>query len=65
MNLIEKAFDKPYTSYNLQFKLDVLNYMNEQGTSIRETAAIFNIQNHSTIVQWKKRFETNGIAALK
>ena len=27
--------------YPAQFKLDVLNYMNEHGTSIRETAAHF------------------------
>jgi len=37
-----------------QYKIDVLNYMIEQGTSIRETAAIFNIPSPSTIYQWKK-----------
>ena len=30
-----EAFEKRYTTYTLQFKLDVLNYMNEHGTSIR------------------------------
>lgn len=38
----DDAFEKRYTPYPPQFKLDVLNYMNEHGTSI-ETAAIFNI----------------------
>ena len=61
----EKAFEKSYTSYNLQFKLDVLNYMNEQGTSIRETAAIFNIPAPSTLFQWQKQLETQGIDALQ
>ena len=61
----EKAFNKGYTSYNLQYKLDVLNYMNEQGTSIRETAAIFNIPAPSTLFQWKRQLETQGIDALK
>ncbi|PEL07405.1 IS3 family transposase [Bacillus sp. AFS017336] len=60
----EKAFQKSYTSYNLQFKLDVLNYMNEQGTSIRETAAIFNIPTPSTLYQWKRQLETIGKDAL-
>lgn len=45
----ENAFNKPYTTYTTQFKLDVLNYIKETGTSIRETAAIFNIATHSTI----------------
>lgn len=39
----EVAFNKRYTSYSTQYKLDVLNFMNEQGTSVRETAAMFDI----------------------
>ena len=41
--MVIEAFEKRYTNYSAQFKLDVLNYMNEHGTSINETAAIFNI----------------------
>jgi transposase len=59
------AFIKPYTSYTVEFKLDVLNFMNETGTSIRETAAIFNIATHSTILKWQKSFELHGLDALK
>ncbi|MFC5650414.1 transposase [Paenibacillus solisilvae] len=29
----EKAFEKSYTAYSVPFKLDVLHYMNENGTS--------------------------------
>ena len=47
--MVIKAFKKRYTSYSAQFKLDVLNYMNEHGTSVRETAAIFNIATHTTL----------------
>ena len=61
----ESAFKKPYTSYTTEFKLDVLNYIKETGTSIRETAAIFNIATHSTIQKWLKSFELHGIDALK
>lgn len=41
--LVMDAFEKRYTPYPAQFRLDVLNYMNEHGKSIRKTAAIFNM----------------------
>ena len=61
----EKAFVKQYTSYTQQFKMDVLNFMTENGTSLDETAAIFNIPAPSTILAWKKQLETKGIDALQ
>ncbi|EEL48120.1 Transposase [Bacillus cereus Rock3-44] len=39
--------------------------MIENGTSLFETAAIFNIPAPSTIIVWKKQFETQGIDALQ
>lgn len=48
------AFIKRYTNYTQQFKLDVLNYMTEHGTSFVETAATFNISAPSTILVWKR-----------
>lgn len=51
----EDAFKKGYTSYSAQDKLDVLNHMNKHGTSVRETAAVFNIASHSTILSWQKK----------
>lgn len=61
----EDAFKKSYTSYPAQIKLDVLNYMKEFGTSVRETAAIFNIASHSTILSWQKSLELHGMDALQ
>ena len=61
----EAAFEKPYTSYTQEYKIDVLNYMNEKGTSIRETAAIFNILSPETLRKWKIAFETHGLDALQ
>jgi transposase len=61
----ENAFERRYTTYPAQFKLDVLNYMNEQGTSIRETAAIFNIPSYETLRKWKVAYETKGFDALE
>jgi len=60
-----EAFLKRYTNYTQQFKLDVLNFMIENGTSLFETAAIFNIPAHSTIIVWKKQLEAQGIDALQ
>ncbi|SFC43207.1 Transposase and inactivated derivatives [Bacillus sp. 491mf] len=60
-----KAFIKNYTTYSMQYKLDVLNYMSEHRTSIRETTAIFNLSTTKMIRTWKKQFESGGIEALE
>lgn len=60
-----EAFVKQYTNYTAQFKLDVLNYMIEQGTSLIETAALFNIAAPSTILTWRKQLELQGVDALQ
>jgi len=60
-----EAFVKQYTNYTAQFKLDVLNFMIENGTSLNETAAIFHIAAPSTIHVWRKQFETKGFDALQ
>ena len=61
----EKAFVKRYTNYTQQFKLDVLNFMTENGTSLDDTAAIFNISAPSSILGWKNQLETKGTDALQ
>ena len=61
----DNAFLKKYTNYSPQFKLDVLNFMIENGTSLNETAAIFGIAAPSTILQWRKQLETQGFDALQ
>jgi len=59
-----KAFEKSYTAYSLSFKLDVLNYMNEHGTSPNEAAVIFNISSHGIIRKWRNQFNEDGKDAL-
>lgn len=54
-----------YTNYSIEFKMDVLNYMDETGASLLETAARFNIPAPTTILQWKRSFEEQGIDALQ
>ncbi|SEG81519.1 Helix-turn-helix domain-containing protein [Bacillus sp. ok061] len=38
--------------------------MNEHGTSIRETAVLFNIPSYETLQKWKIAYETGGLDAL-
>lgn len=59
------AFTAGYTSYSVEFKMDVLNYMNEMGMSSIDTAAIFNISSSGLIRKWRLQFEQGGINALK
>ncbi|EEM86076.1 Tnp167A [Bacillus thuringiensis serovar pulsiensis BGSC 4CC1] len=61
----EKGYEKRYTTYSLQYKLGVLNYMDTQGTSIRETAAIFNISIYEVLRRWKVAYDSNGVDALR
>lgn len=47
------------------YKLDVIHYINEKGTSLRETADFFNIPSCETLRKWKVAYETEGFDALK
>jgi transposase len=60
-----EVFVRRYTNYTKAFKLDVLNYMTEHGTSLHETAAIFNIAASTSIRNWQKQFEALGEDALQ
>ncbi|WP_409264349.1 helix-turn-helix domain-containing protein, partial [Lysinibacillus irui] len=44
--------------------MNVLNYMNETGTSSVDTAALFNISSSGLIRGWKLKFEVGGYDAL-
>jgi len=61
----ESVFFKRYTNYTANFKLDVLNFMCDQGTSIFETAAIFNLPSDSILWNWKRDMEIKGWTALQ
>lgn len=61
----EKGFKKGYTSYSVGFKLDVLNFMNETGASLRETASTFNIPSPDTVYRWEQLLKTEGLDALE
>ena len=59
-----ETFLKSYTNYSADYKMNVLNYMNETGPSSRDTAALFNISSPGMIRNWKLKFEVGGYDAL-
>jgi transposase len=60
----ENGLVSSYTNHEIKFKIDVLNYMNEFGASINETAARFKLPSDYTVLRWKRQFESGGIDAL-
>jgi len=58
------VFEKSYTSYTAQFKMDVLNYMNENGVSSDKAAVIFKISSPKLIRKWRNQLNTLGVEAL-
>ncbi|MGE7920145.1 helix-turn-helix domain-containing protein [Viridibacillus sp. NPDC093762] len=59
-----ETFLKSYTKYSAEYKMNVLNYMNETGTSSINAAALFNISSPGMIRNWKMKFEIGGYDAL-
>ncbi|UPM55051.1 IS3 family transposase [Gottfriedia acidiceleris] len=59
-----EGLNSRYTNYSGEFKMNVLTYMNETGSSVLETAAAFNIPAPSTIFKWQSILEEKGVDAL-
>lgn len=55
---------KKIESYPVQFKLDVLSFMERTGSSVIETALQFGITNSAMISSWKKAYLEGGAEAL-
>jgi transposase len=53
-----------YSAYSLNFKLDVLNYMQSKHMSSHEVSAHFNIPSVSTVLKWQKLYTEGGVQAL-
>ncbi|MGG1576108.1 helix-turn-helix domain-containing protein, partial [Fictibacillus sp. NRS-1165] len=60
-----EGFQKSYTNYPIEFKMDVLHFMNDTGASTFETSSVFNIPSVSTVWNWKRLFDTGGVDALR
>ncbi|WP_291568899.1 MULTISPECIES: helix-turn-helix domain-containing protein [unclassified Clostridium] len=55
---------KSNSSYSVQFKVDVLNYMSRTEKSVQETANHYGLNNPTLINNWKIKWEKYGIIAL-
>jgi transposase len=60
----DKSFERRQAHYGVEVKLSVLQHMWENGLSINQTAAVFNIPNPDSIRTWAKRYGEGGSEAL-
>lgn len=51
--------------YDLDFKLEVLRRMQEEGLSCRQVAALFNIRRLDMVAEWNRLYAAHGAAALQ
>ncbi|GEQ34478.1 helix-turn-helix domain-containing protein [Marinilactibacillus psychrotolerans] len=51
--------------YPVHFKLDVLQFMKQTGSSYQEAANSFGIREYSMIANWNRAFNEDGIEGLK
>jgi len=51
-------------TYSGDFKIHVVEYMHQKSLSLKSTAALFGIQNHSTISKWERIYIEEGKEAL-
>jgi len=52
-------------NYSSQFKVQVLNWKNQNEASLPATALHFNLSSPSTIWQWQRKFDEMGIVGLE
>ncbi len=49
-----------FEHYSSDFKISVIEYMHSTGSSIRKTAAHFNIPSFSSVMKWEKLYNEQG-----
>ena len=58
------GLENRHGTYTGEFKIAVVEYMHDNGMSLRQTAAFFNIPSKSTIAIWEKIYYEQGKEAL-
>lgn len=56
---------KQYSRYDAQFKLNVLQRIDQDGLSDQQAAILFGIRGQNSIGEWKRLYHAGGINALK
>ncbi len=60
----DKSFERRHIRYPAEFKLSVLQHMWDNGATINQAAAFFNIPHSDSIRTWAKRYNEGGSEAL-
>ncbi|PFZ44508.1 IS3 family transposase [Bacillus wiedmannii] len=60
-----ESLNSKCTRYDIQFKMKVLNFMNNTGASPLQAAAMFNVPSPRTVRKWRSMLESQGIDALR
>jgi len=58
------GLNKKHSSYSAEFKLSVLQHMWDNGLSVGQTAAAFNIRNRAAVGIWERSYREGGFDAL-
>lgn len=56
---------KKRSHYDLEFKLNVLRRMREEGLSCNQVAALFNVRRRNRVAEWRRLYAAHGAAALQ
>lgn len=56
---------KRRVNYDLDFKLEALRRMQDEGLSCRQAAALFNIRRLDLVAEWSRLYAAHGAAALQ
>lgn len=59
-----QALQTGHRRYTGMFKLSVLRHMRDEGLSLRQAAARFNVRSYKTIAGWQRRYDAGGAEAL-
>jgi transposase len=59
-----QGFDRKPRSYDLQFKLEVLEKMGQEGMSGREATTYFQIGSAGAVALWQRLYADGGVQAL-
>lgn len=56
---------KKRSNYDLEFKLEVLRRVSDEGISCRQAAALFDIRRLDQVAEWRRLHAVHGAAALQ
>lgn len=61
---VEELRDKRRELYGIEFRLQVLQRVRDEGLSYRQAAVLFNIRNFNIIGCWERAYERDGMSGL-